>query len=163
MSGAKRPFGAVLGERVLVPRDGSKGKLTVSLGTPRRMKDDPDWECPFRLRGLGVNQVRLGCGVDGIQAVTNALAGIRYALDQLQTPLVLDTGTAANWRATPARWKKAHLDFGTGFHRFIPIGLGAFSRRLERLVDREEAALFRRLKRRHELREKRQRTKRPGR
>ena len=157
MSASKRPFGAVLGERVLVPRDGSKGRLTVSLGTPRPMKDHPDWECPFRLRGLGINQVQLGYGVDGIQAVTNALQGIRYALDRLETRLVLDIGTTAQWKATPARWKKAHLEFGTGFHRFIPIGLGAFSGRLERLVDREMADFLKVLKRRHALREKRRR------
>jgi hypothetical protein len=127
------------------------------------MKGYPDWECPFRLRGLGVNQVQLGYGVDGIQAVTNALEGIRYALDRLETPLVLPFGTAASWKATPARWKKGHLEFGTGFHRFIPIGFGAFTRRLERLVDREVAAFGRALKRRHELREKRKRARRPRR
>jgi hypothetical protein len=153
MTGTKRPFGPVLGARVLVPRDGSKGKLTVSLGMPRQMTDHPDWECPFRLRGLGVNQVQLGCGVDALQAVSNALQGIRYCLDQLGTPLSWHPATSGNRQEMA--WAAE-----TGFHRFLPIGFGAFSRRLERLVDREEAALYRRLKRRHELREKRRRAKR---
>ena len=132
------PFGAILGERTLVPADGGRGKLVVSLGMPRPTPGYDDWGCPFRLKGLGVNQVEYAYGIDALQALTNALAGIRYRLDRLERPVTLD----------------GCLPPETGFSRFIPIGLGPFSRKLERMVDLETARWGRSLERRYKRKQR---------
>jgi hypothetical protein len=100
------------------------------LGQPRPDKrPGGDWECPFRIQGAGVSSVEFGYGVDSMQALTTALEGIRALLDEKFGSL---------------EWKE-----DAGFQRLIPIGFGAaFSRRLERLVDRECHRQLRQLERR---------------
>jgi hypothetical protein len=102
----------------------------VSLGQPRPdKKPGGDWECPFRISGSGVSIVEFGYGVDSMQALTTALDGIRALLDENFGSL---------------EWEE-----NAGFQRSIPILFGAaFSRRLERLVDREINRHVRQLKRR---------------
>ncbi len=63
-----------------------------------------------------------------MQALTTALDGIRVLLDE--------SGLALGWKVGAGRHDIWHGE--TGFARSIPIALGAaFSRRLERLFDRE--------------------------
>ena len=138
------PFGTILGERTLVPADGGRGRLVVSLGIPRPTPGHDDWGCPFRIKGLGIDRVEYAYGIDSLQALTNAFEGIRYVLDRLERPVTLEG-------ASPPE---------TAFSRFIPLGLGPLTRRLEKMVDREIVRSVKALKRRHELREKRGRPKR---
>lgn len=138
------PFGTILGQRTLVPADGGRGTLVVSLGIPRPTPGHDDWGCPFRLKGLGIDRVEYAYGIDSLQALTNALQGIRYVLDRLERPVTLDG-------ASPPE---------TAFARFIPIGLGTLTGRLEKMVDREIVRSVKVLKRRHEMREARKRQKR---
>src|SRR5262245_38591480 len=122
MAVKERRLGTVLGERRLEFRDAPRKKLVVTLGSPRRMKDHPDWECPFRIRGSGVTLFEYGYGVDALQALATALEGIRSILDTIGKPLA--------WRGV--------LPDHAGFQRVIPISMGtALSARLERLVDRQ--------------------------
>ena len=115
-------FGAVIAERRLVVRGAAKRRVVVSLGTPRRRRGQTDWECPFRIRGAGLTSLEYGYGVDSVQALTTALEGIRAVLDR--------SGQSLSWEGV--------LPDDTGFQRFIPISFGtSFSRRLERLLDRE--------------------------
>src|SRR5687767_1590936 len=133
MSVTKPRFGTVIGERHLVFRDAPRKKLVVTLGKPRRMKGHQDWECPFRITGLGAARLEFGYGVDALQALTSALEGIRVVLDEIGKPLA---------------WSGVLPDH-TGFPRSIPIGpTPEMSARLERLVDRELKRLVRQMERR---------------
>lgn len=133
MSDVRGRFGVVIGTRTLVTRDKSRRTLTVSLGKPRRMKGNTDWECPFRIHGAGITTIEYGYGVDAIQALTSALEGIRVVLD--------DTGRPLSWFAI--------LPDDTGFQRLLPISFGAaFSKRLNAIVDREIARELKKLERR---------------
>ena len=132
----RRPFGPAIAERRLVSRKDEALRVRVALGRPRPGKSEGEWECPFRIQGPGVSVVEFGYGVDSMQALTTALEGIRATIDQKFTSLAWD----------------GLLD-DTGFQRFIPITFGgAFSRRLERLVDRECALYLRQLKQRRSAR-----------
>jgi hypothetical protein len=126
-------IGNVIGERRLVFRDAPRKKLVVTLGKPRRMKGREDWECPFRIRGLGATRLEFGYGVDALQALTTALEGIRALLDEIGKPIA---------------WSGVLPDH-TGFQRMIPIGAGTdISARLDRLVDRELKRHVRQMERR---------------
>src|SRR5258706_7320787 len=110
-----QPFGPVTGVRLL-SRAGSQ-KVTVSLGKPRRMKSGQDWECPFRIAGLGARGIQYGYGVDALQALTTALEGIRVTLER--------SGKRMSWIGG--------YPGDPGFERPIPSVLGlAVSRRLHR-------------------------------
>ena len=101
------------------------------------MKGSQDWECPFRIRGLGAPRIEYAYGVDAFQALTMALQGIRYFLDGSRVPL--------SWTGV--------LEDSTGFQRLIPLlPEPGGTRRLERLVDRELRLRLERLKRRHRAR-----------
>src|SRR5215475_13152552 len=114
-------FGEVIGERRLVERDNGRKSVIVTLGKPRKVSGQNDWECPFRVKGAGINRVEYGYGVDALQALTTALEGIRVILDEIETPLA---------------WSGVLPDH-TGFQRMIPIAIGAqMAARLERLVNR---------------------------
>lgn len=133
MSVTKPRLGNVVGERRLVFRDAPRKKLVVTLGKPRRMKGHPDWECPFRIKGLGMARLEFGYGVDALQALSTALEGIRSTLDEIGKPIA---------------WSGVLADH-TGFQRMIPIAAGAdISARLERLVDRELKRHVRQMERR---------------
>lgn len=115
-----RQFGEIIGERQL-DRKGARGKaLKVTLGKPRRRKDG-DWECPFRVTGL---EVRYGYGVDGIQALSTALEGIRVMLEG---------------HAERLSWLGGEAGY-TGFDRFLTTSLGEkFNKRLNLTINREIA------------------------
>jgi hypothetical protein len=125
----KHNFGEVIGERQLVTKAGKSERATiVRLGKPRKRKDG-DWECPFHITGLGVNH---GYGVDGIQALTTALEGIRVLLER--------NGLALSWLGGEIG--------NTGFNRLVPTSFGAkFMSRLDRIIDQEIASFVARLER----------------
>jgi len=133
-----RRFGTVLAERRLVEQDSGR-IVRVALGAPRPGTGGAEWECPFRIRGAGLSRVESGYGEDSMQAIMNALEGIRALLDE--------SGLALGWQLGPGR--QDVWDGETGFTRSIPFALGpAFRQRLERLVDREIEQAVQRLERR---------------
>ena len=125
-------FGPVIAERRLVSRGNARTRVRVSLGQPRPSRGD--WECPFRIQGLNVSILEFGNGVDSMQALTTALEGIRVLLDEKFGSLVWEDGGG--------------LVDHSGFQRQIPLLGGAFTRRLERLVDSELNRHVRQLERR---------------
>lgn len=130
-----RPFGPIIAVRQL--SDAGSRKVTVSLGKPRRMKRGEDWECPFQIKGLGGSAAKYGYGVDAIQALTTALEGIRVTLER--------SGKRLSWiGGNPG---------DPGFERPVPSALGVdFSRRLNRIIDREVARFVRVQERRRHAR-----------
>jgi hypothetical protein len=131
-------FGTVIAERTLLHRDDPRRVVKVSIGAPRPRRGRIDeWECPFRITGAGVRRLEYGIGLDAMQALIDALAGIRHVLDQTGVPAVWPTPDAPD----------------TGFPKSIPIMRGALTTRLERLVDRELEKDLDRLQRRHAKRQ----------
>jgi hypothetical protein len=131
----RRPFGPTIAERHLVSRDQEAARVRVSLGTPRW--NGSEWECPFRIRSAGRSEVEFGRGLDSMQALTTAVEGIRVALES--------KFGALSWEGV--------FPHHSGFQRAIPLSLDvAFSRRVERLVDREFERHLRQLKQRNKRR-----------
>ncbi len=131
-----RRFGTVLAERRLAEQT-TGAAVRVTIGVPRPGTNGADWECPFRIHGAGIARVDFGCGVDSMQALTTALDGIRYWLDE--------SGLALGWNLG----RKAILDGETGFTRSIPITWApSVRKRIERLVDRQIQHEVQRLERR---------------
>jgi len=62
--------------------DDPKAKVVVSIGIPRPnpLAKHEGWHCPFLIDGLGESNVQLSYGTDAMQALIQALAGIRYYL-----------------------------------------------------------------------------------
>ena len=137
MTRGARPFGAVIAERRLHTRETPPRLVIVSLGRPRKTRGSPDWECPFRIEGAGVNRIEHGFGVDAFQALTMALEGIRYVLDR--------SGLSLAWPGV--------LEHHTGFQRVIPLIFEkGGTRRLERVVERELRRQLEHLKDKHRSR-----------
>jgi hypothetical protein len=133
-----RRIAPVIAERHLTAQDSGK-KVRVTIGAPRPVTGGADWECPFRIHGAGLSRVEFGYGIDSMQALSDALQGIRVRLDE--------SGLALGWRFGPGPHDTWHDE--TGFARSIPLVLGAaLSRRLERLFFREIRLETQRLERR---------------
>lgn len=133
MRRTSKRLGVVIAERKLHQRDAPRKGVVVMLGQPRRPKGAQDWACPFQIRGLGSRRVECAYGVDSFQALTNALAGVRYLLDQSKVAL--------SWSGV--------LDGDTGVQQLIPLlPEPKETRRLERMIAREMATRLRRLERR---------------
>jgi len=126
----KAGLGRIIAGRVLHEENARDDEITVVLGAPRRVEAD-HWLCPFRIQGIVESDIKYGYGVDAVQALLNALAGIRNSLD---------------------RTKRRFLFQGSdhGFPRQIPTEYGkAFEERVERAIDRERKRVqFDRLRKR---------------
>jgi hypothetical protein len=137
-----KTFGPVIATRRLTTAGVRPKTVTVTLGKPRLPKGERDWECPFRISGGGIRVLEHAYGVDSMQAVANALQGIRFYLDE--------SGKSFEWLRMPLE---------TGFQRFIPwYGDTRFTRKLEKLVDSEVKREGVRLRRRHQERQKRKKS-----
>jgi hypothetical protein len=120
----------IIGVRRL-SRNASNKYVTVSLGKPQKMKGG-DWKCPFQI--TGIRGIRYGYGIDAIQAITTALEGIRVILGQSREGLSWAGGEAGD----------------PGFDRILSTSFGLkFTRRLNRIVDREIVRFVRTLESRH--------------
>jgi hypothetical protein len=101
-------------------RDLKSGEeLIVRIGRPR--KRNGNWECPFHVGGTPTSGVELGHGVDALQALIQALDGIR-------------SGLAGKNRM---EWIGGEPG-DAGIPRFVPMFYGRdFAARIERLIDNE--------------------------
>ena len=114
----KSGLGRIIASRVLQEENAPDDESTVVLGAPRRVEAD-HWICPYRIEGIVESDIEYSYGVDALQALLLALAGIRRFLD---------------------RTKRNFFFFGHdhGIPRQIPMGYGkAFEERVERAIDRE--------------------------
>lgn len=111
--------------RVLLLReaDGSSSELTVSLDTPRPATRG--YYCRVSITGKAMNESFDAHGIDGFQALKQALVGIRSKLDGMPGEI--------SWLNQPGF---------TGFPRIINDGFGLeFLNKCERLVEAEQAKL----------------------
>lgn len=127
-------LGPVIAIRRLRVR-GSRRTVLVRLGKPRRA--GRDWRVPFQIRGVGSTELLDGYGVDAMQAVINALEGIRVTLAKRGQHLTWAGGRSGD----------------TGFPRVVPdIGSPQLRQRIEQLIDREVARFVRALEQKHRRR-----------
>lgn len=114
---------------------GSRRTVLVRLGKPRRA--GRDWRAPFQIRGAGSSEILYGYGVDAMQALSNALEGIRVTLAKSGKHLTWVGGQRGD----------------TGFPRVVPdIGSPQLRQRIEQLIDREVERFVRMLERKHRRR-----------
>lgn len=101
--------------------DGSGTVVLVRLGKPEQVAEG-EFRCAFQLQGLGNSQVQYAHGIDSVQAMQNALEGIRSGLEK--------SGRSFSWQGGEAG--------DVGFPRSVPTFFGLeFSRRINRLIDEE--------------------------
>src|SRR6266446_8328926 len=84
---AKCDIGRVVASRVLTQQNGHTPKATVSIGCPRRLLRT-SWECRFLIEGMGAPIVGRAGGVDTLQALLQAVEGVRVSLEQTGKPFV---------------------------------------------------------------------------
>ncbi|WP_373691650.1 DUF6968 family protein [Hyalangium versicolor] len=123
--------GAIIAERVLTVV-GSKARVHVRIGKPKKDRSSGDYTCLFSIEGLGEPLVQQSWGIDAIQALQLAMQGIRKAL--------LPHVKRLRWGGSEAG--------GLGFPMAIPESFGVkFSRRVERMVQLETDRFGRALER----------------
>jgi hypothetical protein len=124
-------LGPIIAERILTVV-GSKARVHVRLGKPKKDRISGDYTCPFIIEGLGDSTVQQAFGIDAMQALQLAMQAIRKALHPYAKRL--------SWVGSPPG--------GLGFPMMIPEVFGVkFSQRLEGIVQRETDRLGRSLER----------------
>ena len=119
----KAGLGRVIASRVLSEENARDHKITVAVGAPRRVQAD-HWLCPYFIEGIVESGLHYAIGVDALQALVIALAGIRWDLG--------NTGRDFIWFAGDH-----------GIPRQVPTGLGKnFQQRIERAIERESKRVF---------------------
>jgi len=114
----KAGLGRIIASRVLHEENARDDEITVVLGAPRRVEAD-HWLCPFRIQGIVESDIEYGYGVDAVQALLLALAGVRYFLDQTKRRFIF-------------------LGNDHGFPIQVPTEYGKkFEERVERAIHRE--------------------------
>ena len=119
----KAGLGRVIASRVLTEENARDHKITVAIGAPRRVQAD-HWLCPYFIEGIVESGLHYAIGVDALQALVLAVAGIRWDLG--------NTGRNFIW-------------FGGdhGIPHQVPTGLGkTFQQRVERAIERESKRVF---------------------
>lgn len=116
-------------------RSDTGAPVTVQLGRPRRRRTG-EFECRYRVRGLGRARMGRALGEDSVQALQLAFEAVRLELEP---------------HAAILTWYGAHGE--TGFPQYVPYSLGGrFRKRLEAMITREIDREVRRLEHRSKRR-----------
>lgn len=95
--------------------------LQMQLGCPEALAAD-EWRCAFRLVKDGFGTTKFAYGVDGLQALVQAIAGLRSEVEAHDPPLSWLGGDPGD----------------VGLPRFVPVYLGfEFSRKIEAMIEEE--------------------------
>jgi hypothetical protein len=99
---------------------GKPGKRAeVLLGRPRRSRRG-EWVCAFQFKGMQSTEIQRAFGVDALQALLNAVEGIRTTIEKQQCELSWAGGS------------------GSGIPAQIPLYFGEkFARRITKMLERE--------------------------
>jgi hypothetical protein len=114
----KSGLGRIIASRVLSEENARSQKVTVVIGAPRRVEAD-EWLCPYLIEGIVESGIQFAPGVDSLQSLVIAVAGIRWHLEQ--------TGRRFIW-------------FGDdhGIPQQVPMDHGReFAHRVELAIERE--------------------------
>jgi hypothetical protein len=136
MAGNHTKFKSPIATRHLARTD-TGAAVTVQLGRPRRRRTG-EFDCPYRVRGLGRGKIGRALGEDSVQALQLAFEAVRLELEPHAAILT--------WYGQPGE---------TGFPQYVPYSLGGrFRMRLEAMVNREIEREARRLEHRSQARRK---------
>jgi hypothetical protein len=93
-------------------------RVVVEIGAPFQV--DPEWRCPYRIRGAGLRRARYACGEDAVQALLLSFVAVRAEL--------LSSGMPLAWLSDQPG--------DVGFPSLAPMHAGfTFQRRVERLME----------------------------
>jgi hypothetical protein len=127
----------IIAKRVL-SQAGSGEPVVIEIGVPRRRRVG-EWACPYRITGLDSNRIRYCFGFDAIQALQIVNQAIWRDLEPYEEKL--------SWVGEPG---------DTGFFRYYPATMGVkHARQVEAAIDREIHKEYLRLKRAHNRRKRR--------
>jgi hypothetical protein len=94
-------------------------RVVVEIGRP--FQANPEWRCPYRIRGAGLRRARYACGEDAVQALLLSFVAVRAEL--------LSAGVPLAWLSEQPG--------DVGIPTLSPMHAGLpFQRRVERLMDR---------------------------
>jgi hypothetical protein len=81
--------GEIIASRMLhlIDENGNKRPASVFVGKPQPSRNDPGYECPFQIIGIGNQNTDVGRGRDSIQALKTALTLLGAKLHQLNEEL----------------------------------------------------------------------------
>ena len=100
-------------------------KVVATVYVPCAVSED-EWRCAFDIQGLALPVRSEARGIDSLQALTLAIAGVRLTLSRSGESLTWDEGECGDY----------------GIPRYIPQGFGlAVERHLVAKVESELAAL----------------------
>jgi hypothetical protein len=137
-----------IAERRLERSDAVGGIVIVRIGIPEIEVPHDNWQCPFIIEGLGDDTIHYGKSIDSMAALQNALLGIRLLLERTGIPL---------------RCEGFDEDI-TCFPKAIPWTWGlAFYRKMEKMIEAEEQALFKAAEERAKQREAERKAQRKAR
>jgi hypothetical protein len=137
MAGKHAKFKSPIATRLLARTD-TGAAVTVQLGQPRRRRTG-EFECPYRVRGLGRVKIGRALGEDSVQALQLVFEAVRQELEPHAAILTWYGGERGE----------------TGFPQYVPYTFGGrFRKRLEATVSREIAREARRLEHRSRARRK---------
>jgi hypothetical protein len=96
-------------------------QIEVAVGQPE-IAAEGEWRCAFRISYEGREHLQHGHGIDAIQALVQALEGIRVTLGTIGTPTTWEGGEPGDH----------------GFPRLIPQFYGlAFAKKIDAMIDAE--------------------------
>jgi hypothetical protein len=98
------------------------GIANIQIGIPKK-STGIDWECPFYITNIGMKKEKYGRGIDGLQALINAIEGVRQHL--------CNSGIVF-------KWEGGEEDGNTGLSMNIPIFFGKrFTDKLTDIIESE--------------------------
>ena len=134
MASSRAIFKSPIAARHLARTDTGTG-VTVEFGRPHARRTG-EFECPYRVRGLGRIKVGSALGEDSVQALQLAFEAVRLELEPY--------GAAVSWYGVAGE---------TGFPHYVPYAFGTRVRkRLEAVLRREIERELRGLKTRRSRR-----------
>lgn len=111
----------VVATRKLLRQYSDDKPVLVRIGKPRKISAN-EWECAFHITNIGMNEIQYGHGIDGLQALIQAIEGSRDFLRK--------SGYQLSWEGGE--------DGDTGIPRYVPTFYGPdFTEKLIKMIDSE--------------------------
>ena len=111
--------------------------VVVRIGKPRKVSD-AEWECAFHISNIGMNETQFGHGMDGVQALIQAIEGSRVFLEKSGKRFLWEGGEEGE----------------TGIPRYVPMFYGKdFTEHLHKLIDSEMTRFAKAAERQHVARQ----------
>jgi hypothetical protein len=111
--------------------------VLVRIGKPHKVSD-AEWECAFHISDMGMNDIQFGHGIDGFQALLQAIEGSRVFLER--------SGKRFSWAGGE--------EGDSGIPRYVPMFYGKdFTEHLYKVIDSEMETFAQAAEERHERHE----------